>query len=290
MNDASPSPAPTLAVTGSTGVLGGMVAQRIADAGIAQHLPVRSIDKAPVLPGAVVLPFSCDDREASLVALEGIHTLFMVSAAEHEHRVDQHKAFIDSAVAAGVRHIVYTSFFGAAPDAVFTLGRDHYATEQYIEASGLSWTFLRDNFYLDFMKYLVGPDGVIRGPAGDGRMSSVARVDIADVAAAVLLDVDAHHNVTYDLTGPEALTLEEAAAILTELTEKTVTFQNETVEEAYASRAQWNAPDWQNDAWVSTYTAIASGELAPVSGAVEAITGHRPLSLRELLAREEAQR
>jgi NAD(P)H dehydrogenase (quinone) len=100
----------------------------------------------------------------------------------------------------------------------------------------------------------------------------------------VLLDVGSHRNVTYDLTGPEALTLGEAAAILTELTGTPVTFQNETVEEAYASRAKWNAPGWQNDAWVSTYTAIASGELAPVSGAVEAITGHRPLSLRELMA------
>jgi NAD(P)H dehydrogenase (quinone) len=275
---------PDLAVTGSTGVLGGMVAQRIAGAGVAQRLPVRMVAKAPELPGAVALPFSYDDRGASAAALEGVHTLFMVSAAEDERRVDQHKAFIDSAVAAGVWHIVYTSFFGAAPDAVFTLGRDHYATEHYIEASGLTWTFLRDNFYLDFVKYLAGDDGVIRGPAGDGRISAVARADIAEVAATVLLDVGSHRNVTYDLTGPEALTLGEAAAILTELTGTPVTFQNETVEEAYASRAKWNAPGWQNDAWVSTYTAIASGELAPVSGAVEAITGHRPLSLRELMA------
>jgi NAD(P)H dehydrogenase (quinone) len=281
-----PSSQPDLAVTGSTGVVGGMVAQRIADAGFAQRLPVRSVAKAPELPGAVVLPFSYDDREASVAALEGVQTLFMVSAAEDENRVDQHKAFIDSAVAAGVRHIVYTSFFGAAPNAIFTLGRDHYATEQYIEASGLSWTFLRDNFYLDFVKYLVGDDGVIRGPAGNGRMSAVARADVAEVAAAVLLDVDAHRDLTYDLTGPEALTLGEAAAILTEVTGKTVTFHNETVEEAYTSREKWAAPDWQNDAWVSTYTAIASGELAPVSGAVEAITGHRPLSLVELLGRD----
>jgi NAD(P)H dehydrogenase (quinone) len=262
-----------------------MVARRIADAGVAQHLPVRSVDKAPDLPGAVVLPFDYDDRDASFAALEGIHTLFMVSAAEHEHRVDQHKTFIDSAVAAGVRHIVYTSFFGAAPDAVFTLGRDHYATEQYIEASGLSWTFLRDNFYLDFVKYLVGDYGVIRGPAGEGRLSAVARADIAEVAATVLLDVDAHRKVTYNLTGPEAFTLGEAAAILSEATGKAVSFHNETIEEAYASRAKWGAPDWQDDAWVSTYTAIASGELAVVSSDVETLTGRRSVTLVELLAR-----
>jgi NAD(P)H dehydrogenase (quinone) len=271
-----------------------MVAQRIADAGRPQRLLVRTVAKAPELPGAVVLPFSYDDRAASIMALEGVTTLFMVSASEDEHRVDQHKAFIDSAVAAGVRHIVYTSFFGAAADAVFTLGRDHYATEQYIEASGPSWTFLRDNFYLDFIKYLVGEDGVIRGPAGEGRLSAVARADIAEVAATILHSGDksagasgvaaVHRNVTYDLTGPEAFTLGEAAAILTELTGKAVTFHNETLEEAYASRAKWGAPGWQDDAWVSTYTAIASGELAAVTPDVERLTGHRALSLPDVLA------
>ena len=75
----------------------------------------------------------------------------MVSAAESADRLDEHKAFVDAAAEAGVRHIVYTSFCAAAPDCTFTLGRDHYATEQHIRASGMDWTFLRDNFYLDFL-------------------------------------------------------------------------------------------------------------------------------------------
>ncbi|MET0989870.1 MAG: SDR family oxidoreductase, partial [Glaciihabitans sp.] len=265
--------------------VGRMVAQRIAGAGRPQRLLARTVAKAPELPGAGVLPFSYDDRGASTAALDGVTTLFMVSAAENEHRLDQHKAFIDSAVAAGVRHIVYTSFFGAAPDCVFTLGRDHYATEEYIKATGLAFTFLRDNFYLDFIKDLMGDDRVIRGPAGNGRVAGVARSDVAKVAATILLDAGSHTNTTYNLTGPEAITLADAAEMLSTATGTRVTFHNETVEEAYASRAKWGAPDWQNDAWVSTYTAIASGELAAVSPDVETLTGHRPLSLVEVLAR-----
>ena len=92
----------------------------------------------------------------------------MVSAAESADRLDQHRTFIDAAAEAGVRHIVYTSFLGAAPDATFTLARDHWVTEEHIRASGLAFTFLRDSFYLDFLPALAGEDGVIRGPAGDG--------------------------------------------------------------------------------------------------------------------------
>ena len=101
---------------------------------------------------------------------------------------------------------------------------------------------------------MVGDDGVLRGPAGEGRVAAVARADVARAAAAVLLDSDEHAGATYDLTGPEALTLGEVAQILSEETGREVRFHDETVEEAYASRRRWEAPHWQYDAWVSTYT------------------------------------
>ena len=144
-------------------------------------------------------------------ALDGVKTLFMVSAAETEDRLQQHYTFVDAATAAGVQHIVYTSFFGAAPDSTFTLGRDHYATEEWIKASGMDYTFLRDNFYLDFLPLLAGEDGVIRGPAGDGVMAAVARADIARSAVTVLRDPALHVGRTYDLTGPEDISLAQAA-------------------------------------------------------------------------------
>jgi NAD(P)H dehydrogenase (quinone) len=157
---------PTLAVTGSTGALGGLVAHSLADAGVGQRLLARDPTRAPELPAGVPVAMSYGDRLAAVRALAGATVLFMVSGAESADRLEQHRTFVDAAVDAGVEHIVYTSFYGAAADCTFTLGRDHWATEEHIKAAGLSYTFLRDNFYLDVLPLFAGRDGVLRGPAG----------------------------------------------------------------------------------------------------------------------------
>jgi len=214
-------------------------------------------------------------------ALTNIDTVLMVSASETRDRVSQHQIFIDAAAAAGVPHLVYISFYGAAPEATFTLARDHWATEQHIQRSGLPFTFLRDNLYADFFPQMVGDDGVLRGPGGTGRVAAVAQDDIAD--AAVLKDPAAHAGATYELTGPEALILEDVAATLSQVTGRTITYHDETLAEAYESRASYGAPDWQVDAWVSTYTAIANGSLAQVTDAIPSLSGHPATPLVEVL-------
>jgi NAD(P)H dehydrogenase (quinone) len=270
-------------VSGSTGRLGGRVARRLAGAGVPQRLLVRDPARAPRLPGAEVVAADYGDAVALRSALAGASTVLMVSASESEDRVDRHRTFADAAAAAGVRHLLYTSFLNAAPDATFTLARDHWATEEHIRGLGLPFTFLRDGLYADFLPMMAGEDGVIRGPAGDGRVSVVAQDDIADAAAAVLRDPGAHAGATYDLTGPAALTFAEMAVIVTEVTGRPVRFENETLDQAYASRAGYGAPDWQVDAWVSTYTAAAAGELDTVGGDVERLTGRPARSLADLL-------
>jgi NAD(P)H dehydrogenase (quinone) len=278
-----------LAVTGSTGRLGGRVARRIAKARIAQRLVVRDPTRAPRLDAADVVRAEYRDGAAARRALDGITTLFMVSGAEAPDRVDQHRNFVDAAAAAGVDHVIYVSFFGAAPDATFTLARDHWATEEHIRAAGLRWTFLRDNLYMDFLPAMVDAESALRGPAGDGRVAAVAQDDIADVAAAVLHRPAEHVGAVYDITGPEALSLAEVADALSRAAGRTVRYEPETLDEAYASRARYGAPDWQVDAWVSTYTAIATGELSGVSDVVDRIAGHAPTSLDALLAARRDQ-
>ncbi|GAA1615459.1 SDR family oxidoreductase [Actinoplanes couchii] len=273
-----------IAVTGATGRLGGRIARRLASAGAAQRLLVRDPARAPELPGATAVTASYADAAAARAALEQVETVLMVSASETLDRVGEHVTFIDAAVAAGVRNLVYISFYGAAPDATFTLARDHWATEQHLNGTGLRVTFLRDNLYADFLPGLAGADGVIRGPAGDGRVAAVAQDDIADAATAVLLDPAAHAGRTYSLTGPAALSMAEVAAVLTSATGREVSYQQETIAEAYESRKVFQAPDWEVDAWVSTYTAIAAGELAGVTTDVADLTGHPATSLEQLLS------
>jgi uncharacterized protein YbjT (DUF2867 family) len=131
---------------------------------------------------------------------------------------------------------------------------------------------------------MVGDDGALRGPAGDGRISPVALDDVADAAVAVVLDLAAHAGRTYDLTGPQALTLDEVAAILTAARGRPVRYEPETIEQAYASRAGYGAPDGLVDGWVSTCTAIAAGELAGVSDDVARLTGRRATSFGDLVS------
>ncbi|MGC5346757.1 SDR family oxidoreductase [Streptomyces sp. DT171] len=285
-----PTPAPTpapgpepvnsavIAVTGASGRIGGRVARRITRAGAPVRLLGRDPSRLPELPGAVAAPpVSYADPKAMRTALEGAHTLFLVSARESADRVREHTVAVDAAVAAGIERIVYVSFLGAAPDATFTFARDHWYTEQHIRATGLRHTFLRDSFYFAALAAMTGADGVLRGPAGDGRVSAVAHDDIADAASAVLLDRadggTGHDGRTYDLTGPEALTLDEVAGVLGRFAGRPVRYEAETRPQAYGSRMRHGAPDWELAGWVTSYEAIGAGELATVSDAVPRLTG-----------------
>jgi NAD(P)H dehydrogenase (quinone) len=274
-----------IAVTGSTGELGGRVARGLAARQIPQRLLVRDPARAPRLARTEIVSVpSYGDGAAMRDALRGVDTLFLVSGREQLDRVREHASAIDAAVAAGVERIVYTSFAAAAADTTFTFGRDHFHSEAQIRSTGVAFTFLRDNLYLDYIPLLAGEDGVIRGPAGDGRVAAVARDDIADVAVAVLTS-DGHEGQSYDLTGPEAFTLTEAAAELSRATGRSITFEDETLEEARASRAGSGAADWEIEGWVTSYAAIAHGDLEPVTDTVARIAGHEPLSLAQLLER-----
>ncbi len=272
-----------IAVTGATGALGGRVAAGLAELGAPQRLVVRDPSRAPDLAGAeVVGGANYADGEGMRRAFEGADTVFFVSAGEDRNRVDLHRGVVDAAVAAGVGRIVYTSFFAAAPDTVFTFGRDHFHTEEHIKASPLRWTFLRDNIYLDLMPFFAGEDGVIRGPAGDGRVAIVARDDIAASAVAVLTG-DGHDGQVYEMSGPESLTLHEAAEQVAQAAGRPVTYVPETLEEGRASRAPSGAPDWEIEGWVTSYASIAAGELERVSPDIERLTGRGPISLAQFL-------
>lgn len=271
-----------IGVTGATGAVGGAVARSLAARGIEQRLLVRDPSRAPDLPGTHAA--ACDYASVDAEALVGVDVLLMVSAAESADRLASHLRLVDAAADAGVGHVVYTSFAGAAPDAVFTLARDHHATEEHLRARGLATTVLRDNFYLDVLPEFVGDDDVLRGPAGDGRVAAVARADVARCAVEVLLAPEAHAGATHELTGPEALTFDEVAARIAAATGRPVRFHDETDEEAYASRARWDPAPWQADAWVSTYTAVRSGALAGVTDDVRRLTGRDPLTLDDVLA------
>ena len=272
-----------IGITGVTGKLGSYVADLVDKKGIASIHLARSPERATVYASAEIRKMVYANTPEVVEALKGIDVLLMVSARENPERVEEHKSFLDAAKLAGVQHIVYTSFYGADEKATFTLSRDHAQTEAYIKKLGFTYTFLRDNFYLDFLIDIALENGEIRGPAGRGRVPAVARKDTSRVAAEILLNPKEWENQTLNLTGPEDLSMEEIVALLSKESGKTITYVDESVEEAYESRKKWPAQTWEYDAWVSTYTAIKAGEQAGVSTDVEMVLGRPAMSLIDVL-------
>jgi len=275
----------TIAVTGASGGLGGRVARELSARGLPQRLIVRDPARAPQLPGAEVAAASYEDPEAMARALDGTSTLFFVSGHEGRDRIALHRNVIEGARRAGVERIVYTSFMGAAPGATFPYARDHGATEQAVRAAGISLTSMRNALYADVAPHFVGQDGVIRAPAGHGRVAWVARADVARLAA-VLLSEPGHEGQTYDVSGPHAIDLHETARILTKATRRAITYHAETLVEARESRA--GHPDWLVDGWIGSYQMLDTGEGSVTSHTIEHLTGQRPMTLAEFLAAEPA--
>ena len=259
----------TIAITGATGSIGGALFRQLSEAGA----DVRPISRADA---------SYADTAGLTAALQGTDTVFLVSGRESAHRLLEHESAVDAIVAAGAKRVVYLSFYGASADCTFTFGRDHWHTEQRIRESGLEFTFLRDNFYQKILPFFADRHGVIRGPAGDGLLSAVADRDVVAAAAAVLVD-DSHNGATYDLTGPADLSMQDVTAALSRISGRDVRFIDESVEEAYASRAHYGAPRFEVDGWVTTYLAIKRGETAGVSGDVALLTGREPQDFHDFL-------
>ena len=272
-----------IGITGVTGKLGSYVADLVDQQGISSIHLARSPERAKVYASAEIRKMVYANTPEVVEALKGIDVLLMVSARENPERVEEHKIFLDAAKLAGVQHIVYTSFYGADEKATFTLSRDHAQTEAYIKKLGFTYTFLRDNFYLDFFIDIALENGEIRGPAGRGRVSAVARKDTSRVAAEILLNPKEWENQTLNLTGPEDLSMEEIVELLSKETGNAITYVDESVEEAYESRKKWPAQTWEYDAWVSTYTAIKAGEQAGVSTDVEKVLGRPAMNLIDVL-------
>jgi len=303
-----------LAITGATGEVGGRVARRLADRGVPQRLIVRNPSRAPQLPGAeIVTASSYGDAVSMRRALKEIDTLFLVSARDKfgvthisakngvapppYNRLHEQMTAVNSAVAEGVSHIVYLSILNAAADATFILAHDHFHTEEHIRSTGMPFTFLRPNLYTDNVPRSVSADSVIRVPAGEGQISWVTRDDIADAAIAVLTG-NGHQGRTYDITGPEALTMAETAERLSAVTGRQIIYQAQSPEEARSTRStsrleqfdaerrEWTGKgldDYEVEVFVTHFLQIANGESAAVSDSIPALTGHPAQSLTEYL-------
>lgn len=218
----------TIAITGATGHLGRLVIaalkDRVPDDSIIAL--ARSPAKAADL-GVAVRTADYDRPETLAPALAGTGTLLLISSSEIGRRTAQHRAIIDAAAAAGVARIVYTSVLHADTSAL-SVADEHRDTEVAVRDSGLPFTILRNGWYTEnYAGAMTGAvtTGAVIGAAGNGRISSAARADYAEAAAAVLTGTG-HDGRTYELAGDDAFTLADLAAEISRRIGRTIAYRN----------------------------------------------------------------
>lgn len=271
-------------ITGASGRVGRRTAELLADKGHSLRLMVRDPNRAQELSIGQVVQGDYAEPATLDPAFAEVDSAFIISGyAKPGERALLHKNAIDAATRTHVKHLVYLSFQGASPESKFPMSQDHYQSEQFLKESGISFTVLRDNFYLDLIPEMFDSEGVMRGSASDGAAAWVAREDVAQVAAAVLSRPNDFRAV-YDVTGSEALTMTETAKRLSALVGRELRYENESVEEGRKWRSTFGAPDWEVDTWLGSYEAIAAGELEQTSDTVLQITGSQPFSLEAYFA------
>lgn len=292
-----------IVITGASGNYGRGLTDRLIAAGRAADLILitRSPDKLAdrVSQGCTVRYGDFDKPETLAAAVQGAQKMLLISGTRVGARVEQHKAAIDAAAAAGVRHIAYTSFIGIDdPANPAEVRHDHIETERLIRASGMAWTMLRDAHYADAMILMAGPQVMQSGQwvsnAGEGLEAMVWRDDCIASAAAVLLG-GGHEGQIYNITGPELQTFREVAGIMAEVTGRPVAYVSTTDEEQYAMFDAMGIPrrpvddqsvagiPWNSDDMVSFGRAIREGFLKVCTDDVERLTGRRARSVRAMI-------
>lgn len=291
-----------IVLTGASGQYGRLATDKLIAMGRARDLILitRTPDKLAdrTAAGCDVRFGDFDQPETLVAALQGAERMLLISGTRVGARVQQHKAAIDAAVTAGVRHIAYTSFVDVSPANPAIVTIDHRETEALITASGLAWTFLRDAHYADAMIQNAGPGFIASGiwltSANGAREAMVWREDCVDCAVAVLTQ-DGYDNKAYRITGPNRESFAEVAAMLSEISGHPIALVETDDAGMYAHFDALGIPrepvddltvaglPWNSDDMVSFERAIREGFLDICTDDVERLTGHKARSVREMI-------
>ena len=269
---------PTILLIGATGQVGREVAQQLEATGMRARALIRAPEKAAALRAAGFDPVvgSLDQPASLKAALEQIEKVFLLSS-DDPRQVELQGALIVAAQAVGVQHIVKLSAHSAGADPPVSFGRQHAQIERQIEASGMAFTHLRPRFFMqNFLSFAptISANGAFYAPLGSARVSMVDVRDVAAVAVAALTQ-PGHTGKVYDLSGPEALSFNDAATRLTAALGRQVAYIDVPFEAARQTLIAMGMPGWFADNLIELYTFIRAGGQADVRSTVADVT-HRP--------------
>jgi uncharacterized protein YbjT (DUF2867 family) len=268
-------------VTGAGGSNGSELTKRLSAKSASVRAMVRKSSslESNALPGVEFVTADFDDLASVNRALEGVQSACLVTNSSQRTETQQLR-FVETARAADLRHIVYLSQLHARKDSPVRFLRYHAVVEEAIAASGMTFTILRPNLYmqglLEFRASIIS-EGRFFAAAGDSRVSIVDVRDIAAVAATALTE-SRHEGKTYDVTGPEALTHADMASQLSETLGRRISFVDLSEVAMRDALLSLGMPEWQIDGLIEDYAHYRRGEASVISTIVEDVTGFRPRS------------
>ena len=270
-------------VTGATGQLGRLVVEKLKEKGLSSSVValVRNKEKAAEL-GVEAREFDYNDPAKLVDALQGIEKLILISGNELGKRAEQHANVIEAAKKAGVKWVVYTSLLQADTSSL-SLAPEHYATEKALQASGLTYTILRNGWYTENYTGSVGGSvaaGAFIGSASNGKISSAARTDFADAAVAVITG-EGHQNKVYELAGDESYTLADLAAEISKQTGKVIPYNNLPETEYAKILKSFGIPEGFAEAIASWDTGASKGDLFDESHQLSKLIGRPTTPMAE---------
>jgi uncharacterized protein YbjT (DUF2867 family) len=282
--------AKTVLVTGATGTIGRDVAKRLSENGVPLRAGVRDQAKARKQFGAdiALVPFDFENEKTFSEALEGVEKVFLLPPLL-PNQLEVMNAFVDAAKRAGIRHMVKLSAIGIDDESQPTAIKSHDANERHIRESGVAFTFLRPNSFMqNFITYFPPRNGAIYLPWGNGTASFVDTRDIASVAAKALTS-DGHEGKIYTLTGPATLGIAEVALILSEVTGREFKYVDVPEAAARDGMLQAGVPPWQVELVLELHAVNKQNRWSAVTSDIEKITGTPPTDFAQF-ARDHADK
>lgn len=272
-------------VTGATGTVGSELVKKLSEMKVPVRAAVHTKAKADKikLPGVELVELDYDDPKSIDAAFKGIEKLYLLTPFS-PNAVEITSMIVNTAKAAGVKHIVRMSAFGSDQNTDSILLNWHKEAENVVKSSGLAWTIIRPAVFMqnfaNFGVESIKQQNTLYAPAGDAKLNFIDVRDIAAVAAKVLT-TPGHEAKEYNITGPEALTHKQVADILSKVTGKEINYVSTTDEQTRQGMKQMGMLDWMIDGMLGLYKVFMSGISSKVTDTVEKVAGKKPITFEQ---------
>jgi uncharacterized protein YbjT (DUF2867 family) len=279
----------TILVTGATGTVGSEVVRQLSTKGqIIIRAAARSANNPTFknLKSVELVQLDYNKPETLATSFKDVNKLFLLTPFQSD-MLDLTSNLVNAAKKSGVKHIIKQSVMGADAEPGITSGRLHRQAEKIIQESGIPFSFLRPNFFMqnfvNFYSPMIKSQGALYAPAGDGKVSFVDVRDIAAVAVQALISDKQHKGKAYNITGPEVLSYGQTAEILSRELGKEIKYVNIPDEDARRGMKDMGMDDWSANSLIELFDITRKGYASDITSVVEEFTGRKPISFSQFV-------